>query len=84
MLLRAMSPQLLALDEITQPEDCRSLAECIGCGCSLLATAHGTGVEDLHRRPLYRQLIEQEIFQQVIVICQKGNLREYRLEAVRA
>lgn len=83
MLLRAMSPQILALDEITQPEDCRCLEECIGCGCGILATAHGTGVEDLYRRPLYRRLMEQGVFQRLIVICQRGSLREYRMEAVK-
>ena len=83
MLVRAMSPQILALDEITQPEDCRCMAECVGCGCSLLATAHGACLEDLYRRSLYRQLMEQDLFQRVILIVQSGGKREYLVEPVK-
>ncbi|MBR5537068.1 MAG: stage III sporulation protein AB [Clostridia bacterium] len=79
MLLRSMSPQILAVDEITQEEDCRVLLDCVGCGCGLLATAHGTGADDLKRRPAYRQLLEHQVFRQVIRIEQKGGGRRYEL-----
>ena len=82
MLLRSMSPQILAMDEITRAEDCESLLECAGCGCSLLATAHGSEIEDLHRRPAYRRLLDAGLFQQVILIQRNGRERRYRLEAL--
>ena len=82
MLLRSMSPQILAMDEITRAEDCESLLECAGCGCSLLATAHGSEIEDLHRRPAYRRLLDAGLFQQVILIRRSGRERRYRLEAL--
>lgn len=79
MLLRAMSPQILAVDEITRVEDCRVLMDCAGCGCGLLATAHGRCPEDLLRRPAYRQLLEHRVFDQVILIEQTGGERRYTL-----
>ena len=82
MLLRSMSPQILAMDEITRPEDCESLLECAGCGCGLLATAHGTEIEDLRRRPAYRRLLNAGLFQRVILIQRTGRERRYRLEAL--
>ena len=82
MLLRAMSPQILAVDEITRPEDCRVLLECAGCGCGLLATAHGSRPEDLLRRPAYRQLLENRVFQQIVLIRQTGSRRSYSLHAL--
>lgn len=82
MLLRSMSPQILAMDEITRAEDCESLLECAGCGCSLLATAHGSEIEDLHKRPAYRRLLDAGLFQQVILIRRSGRERRYRLEAL--
>lgn len=82
MLLRSMSPQILAVDEITSKEDCESLLECVGCGCGLLATAHGKDVEDLQRRPAYRQLLQAGIFQRVILIRQADGMRHYHLEAL--
>ena len=75
MLLRAMSPQILAVDEITQEQDCRVLLDCIGCGCGLLATAHGSAPEDLRNRPVYRLLLENRVFRQVIFIRQTGSTR---------
>ncbi len=82
MLLRSMSPQILAVDEITQSEDNAWLRQCVGCGCGLLATAHGQTVDDLRRRPAYRALLEQQIFQQVIVIRRTGTGRDYHVETL--
>ena len=79
MLLRSMSPQILAVDEITREEDCRVLLDCVGCGCGLLATAHGSCVEDLQKRPAYRLLLENRVFQQVIRITWKDGTRRYEL-----
>ena len=84
MLLRAMSPQILAVDEITRNEDCRALLDCAGCGCLLLATAHGSRPEDLRRRPAYRQLLESGAFRRLILIRQDGGARSYRLQELEA
>ena len=47
LLLRAMNPQVLAVDEVTAPEDVHALLTAGGCGVSLLATVHGTDRTDL-------------------------------------
>lgn len=80
MLLRAMSPQIIAVDEITKEADCSCLLDCAGCGCGLLATAHGSELSDLYRRPAYRRLLENGVFRQVILIRQQGSAREYLLQ----
>ena len=68
MLLRGMSPQVIAVDEITQREDIRAIEQAVGCGTALLATAHGSGTADLRRRPLYRDLVEKRIFHKLVTI----------------
>ena len=80
MLLRSMSPQILAVDEITRESDCGCLLDCAGCGCSLLATAHGESLSDLHHRPAYRRLLEANLFDRVVLIGRQGGRRTYRME----
>ena len=79
MLLRGMSPQVLAVDEITAPEDIRAMEEAAGCGVALLATAHGRSFEELALRPLYRNLLEQGIFRRFVFISLHKGKRTYRL-----
>lgn len=68
MLLRTMNPHWIATDEITSRQDIRAMEEISYCGVRLLATAHGTGVEDLYHRPVYQALMARKIFRQVIVL----------------
>jgi len=78
LLLRAMNPQLLALDEITDPADVRACLQAAHCGVRLLATAHGTDAADLRRRALYRELLTEDVFPRAIVIRPENGLRRYR------
>ena len=68
MLLRTMSPQWIALDEITAPEDIEALDRASYCGVKLLATAHGDSLSDLTRRPLYHKLLARGVFSQVVLL----------------
>lgn len=83
LLLRAMNPQVLAVDEITAPEDGRALSEAAGCGVTLLATAHGEDRADLERRPLYRPLLEAGLFRFLVRIRRAGEGRAYTVEELR-
>lgn len=67
-LLRTMSPQWIALDEITAREDCEALIHASGCGVKLLASAHASCMEDLDRRPIYRELMKTDIFREVLLL----------------
>ena len=80
LLLRAMNPQILAADEITDPADIRALEAAAGCGAALLATAHGREREDLSRRPLYRELMAAGVFRRVVYIRSQGGQRRYEVE----
>ena len=77
MLLRGMAPQVLAADEITAPEDLRAMEEAAGCGAVLLATAHGRDLDDLRRRPLYRDLLDSGIFQRYVLLGLAEGRRTY-------
>ena len=68
LLLRAMNPQWIAVDEITAPEDIRAMEEASYCGVRFLATAHAFSPDELLRRPLYRRLRELELFQRLLIL----------------
>ena len=76
MLTRAMSPQLIAVDEITEESDIDAVLKASFCGVKLLATAHAESMDDLHRRPLYGKLMESGVFDAVILI-RGGEKRTY-------
>ncbi len=80
MLIRAMSPQILAMDEITTPADVEAARLATGCGVKLLATAHAGSARELAARPVYRKLLEDGVFSAAVVIERRGGSRHYRLE----
>ena len=80
MLLKTMSPALLAFDEITAPADVEAVSLCAHCGTAVIASAHAANVDDLRQRPLYRALLELGVFGRAVVITRKGQERCYRME----
>lgn len=79
MLLRTMTPQVLACDELTDPEDLAALEHCTNCGVGLLATVHAGSVEELAQKPLYRALLERRLFARAVVL-RRGEGRSFRVE----
>jgi stage III sporulation protein AA len=77
LLLRSMNPEVLAMDEITAPEDALACERAANCGVRLLATAHGDSLEDLRTRPLYRELLGMGVFRTVVLIRRSGADRRY-------
>lgn len=68
MALRVMSPQAIAVDEITAEGDAQALTRAANCGVRLLATAHGSSLEDLSRREAYRGLLREKLFENVLIL----------------
>ena len=82
LLLRSMNPQVIAMDEVTSPEDVAALSVIAHCGTAVLATAHGRSAAELCRRPLYQTLLEQRLFQAVVTITRTQRKRQYTVEAL--
>ena len=71
MVLRSMSPRVIALDEVTCAEDCEALIRAAWCGVELVATAHAGSVRDLRERMVYRPLVETGLFKMVAFLDSK-------------
>lgn len=84
MLLRAMNPEYIAVDEITDAADIAAMREITGCGVGIIATAHATDAAALPQRELYRELLSARIFDYAIEIRRRGGEREYTLKRLNA
>ena len=80
IVLRAMNPQVIAVDEITARADLRAVVMAAGCGVGLLATIHAADTAELLQRPLYRDLLAEGVFQQAVCIATSEGKRTYRME----
>ncbi len=80
-VLRTMGPACIAVDEITAGEDCAGLLQAVGCGVTLLATAHAASTEEFIRRQLYRSLADKGIFQWFLIMQPDKSYRAERRNA---
>lgn len=69
MLIRSMSPSVIAVDEIGKREDIDALAYVMNCGCQMLATVHGASIDDVKNKPILRKLVEEKLFKRFIVLA---------------
>ena len=82
LLLRAMNPEIIAMDEITREADMDAVEQIAGCGVGLIATAHAFTSAELRRRPLYRRLLLGGYFSRALLVRCRGGERSYRIEAL--
>jgi stage III sporulation protein AA len=79
MLLRTMSPDTIAMDEITKDTDCEALKKAAWCGVRLIATAHAANTAELRRRSVYDPLLQCGIFSHAVVLQKDKSFRTERL-----
>ncbi|MBP3579410.1 MAG: stage III sporulation protein AA [Lachnospiraceae bacterium] len=69
LLLRSMSPEVIAVDELGGEKDAESIEKSVYCGCTILATAHGEGkqtwflpVGEERKRAIPQGIFERYVF----------------------
>lgn len=68
MLLRSMSPAVLAVDELGSGEEIRAVRMAASCGVSLVATIHGMDRQDVLGKPGMEDLLTEGIFTCMLVL----------------
>ncbi len=68
LLLRSMSPDIIATDEIGRNEDVIAIEEAINTGVAIITTAHGSDLDDIRRRPTIKKLINKGFFDRYIIL----------------
>lgn len=72
MMIRSMAPQVIAVDEIGTAEDIHALEYAMQCGCKMIASVHGTDMEEAAGKPVLGELIRRRRFERYVVL---GNVR---------
>lgn len=79
ILLRGMSPCVIALDELGNPEDVSTVLAVMNGGIRLIATAHGYHVNQLKNRLGFKELFQVNAFERFIVLCENEK-HQYELK----
>ena len=80
MLLRTMSPQWIAVDEITSEADVKAMLRASYCGVNFLATAHAGNREELMARPVYCELLRSGLFCKLLRITPQRQVIGERMD----
>ncbi|HPT77281.1 MAG TPA: stage III sporulation protein AA [Defluviitaleaceae bacterium] len=71
MLLRSMSPRVIAVDEIGKMEDIFAIEDVMNAGVKLICTVHGSSLADIQRKPVLSELINKKIFERFVVLSNR-------------
>lgn len=68
MLVRSMAPDIIAVDEIGTTEDIHAILYAMHCGCKILATAHGSSIEEIKAKSSFKELLQEQGFERFVVL----------------
>lgn len=68
MVIRSMAPEVVAVDEVGTREDYEAMWYALTSGCSLLATIHGDSMSQMKEKPLFREMLQAEMFERYIFL----------------
>ncbi len=72
LLIRAMSPELIAVDELGRKEDIYAVKEAANAGVSLITTIHGQSLNSIKYKPGLEELINENIFKRFIILSRRN------------
>lgn len=73
LMLRSMSPQVLAVDELGTDEDFWAVEQAACSGSRVLGTVHAEGMGDILIKPHIHKWMEQGLFERFVCIRQTAN-----------
>lgn len=87
MLVRSMSPRVIAVDEVGSSSDINAIEYVMNCGCKLIATVHGNSIDDIKSKPILGELVKKKIFERYILLNNRYEVGDiegiYNVEAVK-
>nr|WP_207669148.1 stage III sporulation protein AA [Natranaerovirga pectinivora] len=74
MLIRSMSPEVVAVDEIGSEIDINAIEYVMNSGCKLICTVHGQSMEDMEQKPILNKLVRNKAFERYIVLSNRTGI----------
>jgi stage III sporulation protein AA len=68
MAIRSMAPDVIVCDEIGTYKDMDSILMALNSGVKLITTIHGFGIEDLYNRSVFKEIMDNHIFNKAIIL----------------
>lgn len=68
MLLRTMSPQVIAVDELGGAEDVAAVEQAMYAGCRVIGTIHAGSVEELGEKPGLGGWVKKRLFERYVLV----------------
>ncbi len=68
LLLRAMSPTYIGVDELGTKSDIEAVLQVVNSGAGVIATIHGEDLEEIRKKELTGRLIREKVFDTYIVL----------------
>lgn len=68
LMLRSLSPQVIITDEIGREDDARAIEDAVHAGVSVIASAHGSTLDEICRRPVLGMLLENNYFERLVFL----------------
>lgn len=72
MAIRTLSPQVIACDEIGSEDDILALLQSMNAGVSVLATVHGSSLEDVNNRGKIASVLSEGVFDFAVILKGTG------------
>ncbi len=71
LMLRSLSPQVIITDEIGRSEDALAIGDAVHAGITVIASAHGSSLDDVLSRPMLRKILDKNYFERLVFLSNK-------------
>lgn len=79
MALRALSPDIIAVDEIGGSRDLECVNKAFNCGVNIFATIHAGNIKELQEKEGFEQIIKNKSFKSYVVLKKTHGTRSVEL-----
>lgn len=74
MAIRSLSPEVLICDEIGTKGDIEAFMMAFNSGVNIITTIHGFTVEDLYKRKVFSDLLDNEILERSVILSNRHGI----------